>query len=82
MGDKYIYDIIGKCLPEHLKSSLNTVRFQTKQTNYEIIVNALEKYFNDMGIRPQTFNPDFNSPFLVQTQEKDGFSWQLKKVKL
>lgn len=83
MGDRHVYDILGLYLPEHLKNSINTVRFATRQTSYEIIVEALEKYFNDLGLNcSQNSDESYPVPDGTELLEKDGLQFQYRKIRL
>ncbi|MCL5056983.1 MAG: hypothetical protein M1130_03085 [Actinobacteria bacterium] len=79
MGDKHIYDIIGLHLPDHLKSSINTVKFMARRTNCELIVDALEQCFKDLGLKP---GANDTLPDKRQLLEKEGLYCQFRKVRL
>lgn len=84
MGEMYINDIVGHHLPNNLTRSLNTAKLLTNKTIYEIMVDALEKYFNELGITEhQKENTDMNfSGSKAQSWEKEGFYYHYQRIRL
>jgi len=83
MGDRHIYDIIEQFLPSHILGSMNIAKVLTKQKGYEIIVDALEKYFSEMGIKSQPqAEPKYFLINKAALPEKDGFYCHNRKVKI
>lgn len=85
MGELYIYDIVGGHLPDRLNRTMNTAKILTSQTNYEIMVAALEKYLEDLGTGEQaeenkTAESSLNNSF--QFRETGGFKYLYQKVRL
>lgn len=84
MGEMYINDIVGYYLPGHLARSMNTAEMKTGRTNYEIMVEALEKHFRELGIGDPTGGADLNRIYdtSFRSREKDGFKYLYQKVRL
>ncbi|MCL6611947.1 MAG: hypothetical protein K6T66_10465 [Peptococcaceae bacterium] len=85
MGEMYIYDIVGHHLPHRLIRSMNIAKLLTGQTNYEIMVAALERYFKELGIGEYAEHMELNgsSPdSSFQPRETDGFKYLYQRVRI
>lgn len=84
MGEMYINDIVGHHLPNNLKRSLNTAKLLTNKTIYEIMVDALEKYLNELGITEHLKEKaEMNfSGSKFQSWEKEGFCYHYQRIRL
>lgn len=76
LGDRYIYDVIKKYVPDHL---LKTGNGRIRQ---EILSSALEKYMQGMGIKSSTGVGSTSFIEKLQAWQKDGFYGQYQRVRI
>ena len=82
MGEMYINDIVGHHLPNNLKRSLNTAKILTNKTIYEIMVDALEKYLNELGITEHLKEKAEMNLSGSKSWEKEGFCYHYQRIRL